>query len=279
MKYAITLASFRDIEPVEQTLQKIAGLGFDAIEMYGEPEKTDIKGLQELLGSYGVPVCGVTGMWGSASGDGSRKLLSSDASVQRHAADYVIKCVQMCRSLGGRHLNVCLFADDSLSFYDKTHRVIPAEKKKAAQDLAVPVLRELAGAAADCGVRLVLEPLNRYSTPFCCTAQDAMAVAKRVDNENLAIMLDTFHMNVEEDSFEHTISGAKGVLKHMHFADNNRKMPGYGHIDFRAIIGALARIGYREYVTFEPTLQDGNYKAPLKNGLQFVKGLQDLVAQ
>jgi sugar phosphate isomerase/epimerase len=274
MKYAVTLASFRDIEPVEQTLQKIAGLGFDALEMYGEPEKTDIKGLQELLGSYSISVCGVTGMWGSASNDGhKRKLLSSDATVQRHAADYVIKCMQMCQSLGGSHLNVCLFADDSLSFYDKTHRVIPAEKKKAAQDLAVPVLRELARVAADYSIRLVLEPLNRYSTPFCCTAHDAMAVARRIDHENLAIMLDTFHMNVEEDSFEHTISSAKGMLKHMHFADNNRKMPGYGHIDFEVITGALAKIGYSEYVTFEPTLQDENYKVPLKNGLQFVKGL------
>ncbi len=273
-RYAVTLASFKDVEPVGQTLQKISALGYDSVEMYGEPDRTDTNRLLELSGSCGVSVCGVTGVWGSTSEDAwKRKLLSSDASVQKHAADYVKKCVQMCSALGGGHLNVCLFADDSLSFYDRTHRVIPAERKKKAQDSAVPVLLELARFAADHGVTLVLEPLNRYSTPYCCTAQDAAYVAGRVNQESLRIMLDTFHMNIEEDSFEHTISGVKNMLRHMHFADNNRKMPGYGHIDFKAIVGALAKIKYSWYVTFEPAIPDGNYGEPLKNGLQFIKSL------
>lgn len=273
-KYAVTLAPFRDVEPVGQTLQRVSALGYDSVEMYGEPDKVDVRKLRELSGSYGVAVCGVTGMWGSISEEGwKRKLLSSDASLQKHATDYVKKCVQMCRSLGGGHLNVCLFADDSLSFYDKTHRVMPADRKRNMQDSAVPVLLELARFAADHDVTLMLEPLNRYSTPYCCTAQDAAAVASRVGHENLGIMLDTFHMNVEEDSFEHTISGARGMLRHMHFADNNRKMPGYGHIDFNAIVGALAKIEYSGYVTFEPAIPDSNYEEPLKNGLQFIKSL------
>lgn len=88
-------------------------------------------------------------------------------------------------------------------------------------------------------------------------------------------MLDTFHMNIEEDSFENTISRTAGVLGHMHFADNNRKMPGYGHIDFNEIIGALVRAKYGGYVTFEPTVHDtGNYDVSLKNGLQYVKGIE-----
>jgi sugar phosphate isomerase/epimerase len=168
---------------------------------------------------------------------------------------------------------VCLFADDGPSFYGRTHRVVPAERKRKVQDLAVPVLSELARFASDHGVLLALEPLNRYSTPYCCTARDAADVAGRVGHENLGIMLDTFHMNIEEDSFEHTVSGAAGMLRHMHFADNNRKMPGYGHIDFRAIIGALERIKYSRYVTFEPAFADATYEEQLKNGLQFVKSL------
>lgn len=275
MKYALTLASFRDIEPVEQTLKKVSALGYDDVEMYGEPEKTDAKELQELSGSYGVNICGVTGVWGSAGEEAwKRKLLSSDAGVQKHAAGYVKKCVQMCNALGGRHLNVCLFADDSQSFYDRTHRVISIERKRKVQELAVPGLSELARFAGDHGVVLALEPLNRYSTPYCCTAQDAAYIAGRVDQQGLGIMLDTFHMNIEEDSFEHTIAGAGGMLRHMHFADNNRKMPGYGHIDFKAIVGALVKIRYERYVTFEPAFADNNYEEQLKNGLQYVKSIE-----
>ena len=274
MKYAITLASFRDIESIEKTLDRISGLGFDAVEMYGEPDKIDVKELRELFASHGVQVCGVTGMWGAASTEGGkRKLLSADAATSKEAQDYVKKCVQLCRLLGGGHLNVCLFADDGLSPFDKTHRVVPALKKAGALDAVVPALKELAGFAADHGVMLALEPLNRYSTPYCSSAQDALAVAGKVSHENFRIMLDTFHMNIEEDSFEHTISRSKDMLAHMHLADNNRKMPGYGHIDFGAIMEALARAGYDRYATLEPTLQS-NYDEQLKNGLQFVKSLQ-----
>lgn len=273
MKYAITLASFRDIESIGKTLDRISGLGFDAVEMYGEPDKIDVKELQELFGSHGVRVCGVTGMWGAASAEGGkRKLLSVDAAMRSEAQDYVKKCVQLCHSLGGGHLNVCLFADDGLSQFDKTHRIVPAQKKAAALDAAAPALKELAGFAADHSVTLALEPLNRYSTPYCSSAQDALGIAGKVGHENFRIMLDTFHMNIEEDSFEHTISRSKDMLVHMHLADNNRKMPGYGHVDFAAIMGALARAGYDRYATFEPILHD-DYDEQLKNGLQFVKSL------
>jgi sugar phosphate isomerase/epimerase len=274
MKYAVTLASFKDIEPVEQTLKKVSALGYDNVEVYGEPDKADVNELLELSRSYGINICGVTGVWGSAGEDAwKRKLLSSDAGVQKHAAEYVKKCIQMCRALGGRHLNVCLFADDSQSFYDRTHRVIPVERKRKVQELAVPVLSELARFAADNEVAVALEPLNRYSTPYCCTAQDAAYIAGRVSHQNLGIMLDTFHMNIEEDSFEHTISGARDMLCHMHFADNNRKMPGYGHIDFKSIVEALLQIKYWRYVTFEPAFSDSNYDNQLKNGLQYIKSL------
>lgn len=272
MKHAITLASFRDIEGTGNTLERISGMGFDAVEMYGEPDRVDTKKLHELFSSHSMPVCGVTGMWGMAGGD-KRKLLSADAGVRKEAQDYVRKCVQLCRSLGGSHLNVCLFADDSLSPFEKTHRIVSAQKKAAARELAVPALSELSKFAADHGVTLVLEPLNRYSTPYCCSADDALSVAAKVGHENFRIMLDTFHMNIEEDSFEHTISRSKEMLAHVHLADNNRKMPGYGHVDFQAIMGALARAGYSKYATFEPTLQD-DYDEPVKNGLQFVRDLE-----
>ena len=275
-KYAITLASFRGVESLDQTLKMVSSLGYDAVEMYGEPDRTDAGKLAELFDSYGMTVCGITGMWGAASEDGQkRQLLSSDSDLRRYAADYVKKCVSMCHLLGGKHMNICLFADEKLSFFERTHRAIPAYGKKEMRETAIPVLSELAGFAGEHDVSLFLEPLNRYSTPFCSTADDALAIVERVGSSHLGMMLDTFHMNIEEDSFEHTISRAAKALRHMHFADNNRKTPGYGHIDFKTIVGALLRVGYGGYVTFEPTIHDArNYEVLLRNSLQYVKSLE-----
>ncbi len=76
MNYAITLASFRKIEPIEETLATLAKQGYEAIEMFGEPSEVDAKKLRDTFSSYNLPVCGITGMWGSISPDGwKRKLL------------------------------------------------------------------------------------------------------------------------------------------------------------------------------------------------------------
>lgn len=277
-RYAVTLSSFKDIEGIEQTLERISGLGFDALEMYGEPEMINIKRPRELFDSHQIKICGVTGMWGRASKEGEeRRLLSSDPALQRRAKEYVKQCVRMCHALGGAHLNVCLFADDDLSFFDSTHRAFQAERKKSIMKRAVPILSELAKFTADYGVRLLLEPLNRYSTPYFSTARDALKIVKEVDNDWLRMMLDTFHMNIEEDAFDIAIAEAKDFLRHMHFADNNRKMPGYGHIDFKTIVGSLANSGYRGYITFEPTIRDStSYERPLRNGLGFTRSLETI---
>lgn len=275
-KYAITLASFKDFEPLDMTLKNISALGYDAAEMYGEPDKVDAGELAELFNSYGMQVCGVTGMWGVISEDGwKRKLLSHDAGIQKHAKEYVRKCIEMCAALGGRHLNLCLFADDAnLSFFERTHRTIAQERKSEMQELAVPILSKLAKFSAERGVKLLIEPLNRYSTPYCSSARDALAIVEKVRSDSLGVMLDTFHMNIEEDSFQDSIAYSAKLLGHMHFADNNRKMPGYGHIDFRTIIESLKSAGYGSYITFEPAIYGPGYDEPLGKGLLYIKELE-----
>jgi sugar phosphate isomerase/epimerase len=79
-------------------------------------------------------------------------------------------------------------------------------------------------------------------------------------------------MNIEEDSFKAAVEAAGGLLGHTHFADNNRKMPGLGHIDFRNIMKSLRKIGYKRYVSFEPNIFDKSYGDDLKTSLGFLKG-------
>ena len=269
IKYAITLASFRKIEPIDQTLSTVANQGYDAIEMFGEPAEVDVKQLRDTFSSYSLPVCGLTGMWGSISPEGwKRKILSSDPVLVQASEQYVIDCVKMCNILEGEEINICLFADDVPGF-DKTHRIIPAKDKELFAAKAIPIMNRLCTEASNYGVRLVLEPLNRYSTPYCATAKDAVAIASQVDS--LGILLDTFHMNIEEDSFRDAIDSSRQALLHMHFADNNRKMPGFAHIDFSTIVKSLKEISYTGYISFEPNIADKNYQYATKYGLDFVK--------
>ena len=269
MKYAITLASFRKIESIEVTLATLAKQGYDAVEMFGEPDEVDAKKLLDSLKSFGLPVCGVTGMWGSISSNGwKRKLLSNDPSIVQASEQYVIDCLQMCNLLGGHEMNVCLFADDTQAV-DKTHRIISANEKDHFAAKAVPLMRRLSRKASDYGIELLLEPLNRYSTPYCANAKDAIAIAQQVDS--LGVLLDTFHMNIEEDSFKEAIQSSRKFLRHLHFADNNRKMPGFAHIDFSTIVENLNEIGYDKYISFEPNVADKNYPHATKYGLDFIK--------
>lgn len=276
-KYGITLASFFKIESVESTLGTLAEVGFDAVEMYGEPEKVGTKALEELFSSYKVSVRGITGMWGRASEDGwKRRLLSTDTGVLSHTKRYVKQCIKLCHALGGSTLNICLFSDENMSTFDRTHRVIPQERKATLHNLVIPTLSELSKYAKEYRVSLLLEPLNRYSTQYCSTAEDAITIAKKVDQDNFAVMLDTFHMNIEENTFDEAITSSGKLLRHMHFAENNRKMPGEGHIDFSEIIRALKNIDYQEYISFEPTIYNAkSYKRTLSIGLGFIRELEE----
>src|SRR5215210_875085 len=269
MKYAITLASFRKIELIEDTMATLVKQGYHAMEMFGEPSEVNAKKLLDSLNSYGLSVCGVTGMWGSISSEGwKRRLLSNDPKLVQASEQYVLDCLKLCNILGGHEMNVCLFADE-IKGVDRTHREISANEKENFAAKAVPLMKLLCKKAADYGIQLVLEPLNRYSTPYCANAKDAIAIARQVDS--LGILLDTFHMNIEEDLFKDAIESSSTILRHMHFADNNRKMPGFAHIDFSTIIKSLNEIGYEGYISFEPNIADRNYEHATKYGLDFVK--------
>ncbi|SMH71433.1 sugar phosphate isomerase/epimerase family protein [Candidatus Nitrosotalea okcheonensis] len=272
-KYSITLHSFRKIEPIEQTLSRLKKHGYDAVEMFGEPDQADYKNIKEAAASHGLTICGITGMWGRASKEGwKRKLLSLDQDMIKHSENYVRKCINMCQDLGGNEINICLFADSSLDF-DANHGLVSEDQKKSAMEKAVPLLISLSRFAADHNVSLLIEPLNRYSTPYCNTAKDAAYIAAKINQDNVGILLDTFHMNIEESSFEKTILDSKSLLRHTHFSDNNRAMPGYAHLDFATIVKALRKIKYHGYISFEPNLT-ADYESSTLSGLQFIKKLE-----
>ena len=279
LKYAITLSSFCHIEPIERTLERLQGQGYDAVEMFGEPQKMGMKKLRDIFDSFNFHVCGITGMWGSISEDSwKRRILSADRSITKHTEEYVMDCIKMCQSVGGNEMNICLFADSDMATYDRNHRSLSGDKKEAVIQKAIPLLNTLSRFAKDYGVHILVEPLNRYNTPFCSSAKDAFVIANKVNHDNFGLLLDTFHMNIEEDSLEDTILKSRKLLRHIHLADNNRKMPGYAHINFQSIMRSLFSIGYNGYASFEPNVNDKDYENLTMRGLEFIKSLEKIVS-
>lgn len=272
-EYSITLSSFKNLEPIRVTLEKLKNQGFSTVEVYGEPDFIDVKNLMDQFDSYSIKVSGVTGMWGLSSADNkSRNLVTTDSRLRLAAQNYVKKCVTLCHDLGGKTFNICLFSDEPL-ISDGNHKFLPVEMKRKLISSLVRPLRELAEYASDYGIDLVIEPLNRYSTPICTSSEDAKYIVNQLNHENMGIMLDTFHMNIEEDSIYETIVVTSSLLRHIHVSDNNRKMPGIAHIDFDEVVRALKKIKYSKFITFEPTIQNTNYENDLKTGLNHFTSL------
>ena len=112
-------------------------------------------------------------------------------------------------------------------------------------------MRECADYAAERGVDLFVEPINRYETGFIITADDCLSFFDTVDRPNCKVLLDTFHMNIEEADIYATIARVGKRIGHVHVADSNRRSPGAGHLDFARIVNTLHGAGYNGFLSAE----------------------------
>lgn len=274
-KYSITLSSFREIEPLNSTLERLSKLQIDSVEMYGEPDGVDVKSLLDLVSSYKVSISGITGMWRhpSVNQPSSRELITNDKQQLSQTLNYIRGCIILCELLGGSTFNICLFGDDSTLSMDKNHGRLTEEKKRRLISSTFEPLNRLSAFAEDRGVELLIEPLNRYSTPVCNTAKDAIFLIESTRSNKMGLLLDTFHMNIEEDSIEKTIIHSKSFLRQVHISDNNRKMPGFGHINFSAVIKSLKQIQFDKILCFEPFVPDCDYENDINYGINTIMEL------
>ena len=125
------------------------------------------------------------------------------------------------------------------------------EKPRDANGFLAESLAKCADYALKNDVELFIEPLNRYETGLINTVDDAIHIINKLKYKNLKLLIDTFHMNIEEVSLYGSIVRASPYLGHMHFADSNRRPPGSGHIGFIDIVGVLKGLGYDRYLSME----------------------------
>ncbi len=128
---------------------------------------------------------------------------------------------------------------------------IDAEQRPIRREAALDCLHECSKAAAQAGVTILLEPINRYECDYLNTLEQGVSVLKQIGVPSLKLLADTFHMNIEEGDMLASLRRAGPELGHVHLADSNRQAPGYGHLDIRGVLHVLREIGYQGYVSFE----------------------------
>ncbi|MDA8049527.1 MAG: sugar phosphate isomerase/epimerase [Rhodospirillales bacterium] len=193
----------------------------------------------------------------------SRDLSSPDPAVHAAAIAYLCAAVDVASAAGARIVGGPLYGSP-LVFAGRAPMPI-GEPERAARIARVTEGLRVAGAyAAERGVTLAIEPLNRFETDFCNLAAQAAELARAVASAAVGVMLDTFHMNMEEDDLPAAIRAVGSALVHFQANENHRGFLGTGHIDWAAIARALAAIGYAGPITLEPfRRRDRRLSAPL----------------
>ena len=122
---------------------------------------------------------------------------------------------------------------------------------------SIESMKEAIVAAEDNNVTFCMEAVNRFEQFLLNTCEEALAYVDAIGSPSAKIMLDTFHMNIEEDLFRQAIQQAGDKLGHFHIGENNRRPPGYGHIPWTEVGAALRETGYQGYAVLEPFLRPG----------------------
>lgn len=217
-----------------------AKMGFTAIELpMTVPAVSDALASEIRQTGLAVSLC-------AALGPG-RDLSSEDPAVRRATMEYLIQCLETGRQLGAAVLCGPLYAGGG-----KRHRLSPDEKKRE-WDRAVSGIQTLSAVAADCGMELSLEPLNRYRTSVVNTAAQALAMIRDIDRPNVGLHYDTYHACLEEKDLLVSLENAlqSGRVNHFHACANNRGAPGQGLIPWDSVMDLLVQYGYQGHITME----------------------------
>ena len=229
-------------------IEKVAKLGFDFLEIACTPINgyTDrqLKDIRQAAKDNGIFL---TAGHGPAP---SQNLASADPAVVRNAKEFFTTLLKNLEKLDIHTIGGGIYSYWPVD-YSK-----PIDK---ASDWARSVenVREIGRIAGDCGVDYCLEVLNRFEGYLLNTAEEGVQFVKEVGLPSVKVMLDTFHMNIEEDSMGDAIRSAKGLLGHFHTGEANRRVPGRGRMPWREIGNALQDIGYDGLVCMEPFVRMG----------------------
>lgn len=218
-------------------IEALKATGYDGVEIpLFEGEVSEYEALGRRLKDAGLATTGVGVMAGGSA-------ISADKSERDGALDHLKWLIDCTAAIGGDVL--CGPFHQPLGEFSGTGPTVD-EVTRCAE-----VHKQAAQYAAPLGVTLAVEPLNRFECYFLTTMEQAADLTRRVDEPNYGYLFDTFHTNIEENDVPASIGQTIGAIKHVHITENNRGVPGAGHIPFQPIFEALRKGGYDGWLTIE----------------------------
>jgi sugar phosphate isomerase/epimerase len=220
--------------------EQVARLGYDGVELaVRDPALIDVNALEAAVARCGlaVPAIGTGQAWGE------ERLSLTDSSPDVRAA-----------ALGRLKSHLRLAARfQAVTIVGLIRGVTPLGiGRPQALTWLADAVRDCAEAASRLGLQLVIEPINRYETDLVNTVDEGLALVDRIGADNVGLLLDTFHMNIEEPSIEASLRRAGPRITHLHAADSNRRYPGAGHLDFQRILSTLrVELNYQGWISAE----------------------------
>jgi D-psicose/D-tagatose/L-ribulose 3-epimerase len=215
-----------------------ASLGLDAFEIpLMELDAVDPSAIRERAEAAGVEV--LTSVVCPEDAEPS----SEDERVREAGLDFLNRCIDATADMGAT-----VFTGVT---YSALGRRLDRRPERADMERAADVLRQAARHAAERGITVGIEPVNRYESFLVNTAAQGRELMELVGEPNVGVHLDAYHMNIEEDDFRTPVELVAGDLVHFHLSESHRGIPGRGTVDWEAIMGALVDAGYEGFVGLE----------------------------
>ena len=250
MKYGIYYAYWEDQWKADyfKYIEKAAKLGFDFLEIACTPingyDRETLLDLKKAAADNGIFLTAGHGP------NADQNLASSDPSVVANAKAFFTTLLRNLETLGIHSIGGGIYSYWPVDYSKPIDK--PGDWARS-----VANVREIGTVAQDCGVDYCLEVLNRFEGYLLNTAAEGVKFVKEVDVPSVKVMLDTFHMNIEEDSIGGAIRSTKGLLGHFHTGECNRRVPGRGRTPWHEIACALKDIRYNGTVCMEPFVRMG----------------------
>ncbi len=221
--------------------EKLARLGYEGVEfMTRKPSELDGRGLRKLLDRHGLELSQIC--TGHVFGDDKLGLVNPDATLNPEAMARLKEFVDFAAAYFETGVPVNIGRSRGMGDPSRPEASLEAYER---------AFRELADYALPKRVRLTLEPIVATLMKFIHTTQDGIAMCRRVNRPNFGLMLDVYHMNVEDVDMYQSFLDARDYNWLVHVCDNNRRWPGSAHLDFARIIAALNDAGFEGFVSTE----------------------------
>jgi D-psicose/D-tagatose/L-ribulose 3-epimerase len=250
MNYGIFYAYWEQewVADFKYYIEKVARLGFDLLEIAATPilgySQKEMAELKACAADHGIAL---------SVGHGptpDQNLASPDPAVRSAAKAFFTELLRRMDAMDMRLIGGALYSYWPVDYSKPIDK--PGDWARSVQSV-----REVAKVAEDCGVAYCLEVLNRFENYMINTAAEGLAFVEEVGSPSVKVMLDTFHMNIEEDSIGDAIRTAGSRLGHFHTGECNRKVPGRGRVPWAEVGRALRDIGYGGSVVMEPFVRMG----------------------